>query len=122
MLFRSKSVSAANDLVDETYGWFSGGGEPSTVLELDARVAEMEEELAEAFREELKDYYGYTDQDLEELGTPLLIEPRAFTTIRVFCGAGAGLLLLGVLLLVLRWRKVSASLRRARADYDPDLG
>ena len=63
-----------------------------------------------------------TDQDLEELGTPLLIEPRAFTTIRVFCGAGAGLLLLGVLLLVLRWRKVSASLRRARADYDPDLG
>lgn len=118
----SKSVSAANDLVDETYGWFSGGGEPSTVLELDARVAEMEEELAEAFREELKDYYGYTDQDLEELGTPLLIEPRAFTTIRVFCGAGAGLLLLGVLLLVLRWRKVSASLRRARADYDPDLG
>ena len=117
----SKSISAANDLVDETYGYFNGGAEPSTVLELDARVVEMEEELAEAFREELEEYYGYTDQDLEDLGAPLLIEPRAFPTIRVFCGVGLAFLLIGVALLVRRWRKISAVYRQARAAYDPEL-
>lgn len=116
----SKSIAAANDLVDETYGWLNGGAEPSTELVLDARVTGMDEELTDLFRGELKEYYGYTDQDLEALGAPLLIEPRAFTTIRVFCGVGAGLFLLGAALLVLRWRKVSARVQKARAEYDPE--
>ena len=55
--------------------------------------------------------------------TPMWIAKVGYIVMSlVFCGVGAGLLLLGVLLLVLRWRKVSASLRRARANYDPDLG
>ena len=83
------------------------------MLELDARVAEMEEELAEAFREELKDYYGYTAADIEALGTPLLVEPRAFGTVQAFCGAGAAALVAGLAVLALHWRKVSRQLRQA---------
>ena len=61
----SKSASAADDLVDQTYGYFNGGAEPTAELVLDCRVAEMGEELAEMFRNELRDYYDFTDQDIE---------------------------------------------------------
>lgn len=116
------NIPTAGKLVDETYGYLAGGAEPSTVLELDARVVEMEEELADMFRETLGETYGYTDQEIEDLGAPLLVEPRAFTAVRVICGAGLAFLLLGAVVLVRRWRKVSAAYRQARANYDPELG
>lgn len=104
----STSASAANDLVDQTYGYFNGGAAPTAELILDCRVSEMNEELAGMFRDEMRDYYELTDQEIESLGTLLMVEPRSFTTVRIFSGAGAGFVLLGLLLLVLRWRKVSA--------------
>lgn len=104
----SSSISAANDLVDQTYGAFSGGAAPTAELIMDCRVTEMDEELAEMFRDELRDYYEFTDQDIEDMGALLMVEGRAFTTIRVFCGVGAGFTALGLLLLALRWRKFSA--------------
>ena len=39
---------------------------------MDCRVVEMDEELAGMFRDELRDYYDFTDQD---------IEPRIFFAI-----------------------------------------
>ena len=112
----SSSISVANDLVDQTYGAFSGGAAPTAELIMDCRVTEMDEELAEMFREELRDYYEFTDQEIEDMGPMLLVEGRAFTTIRIFCGAGAGFTVLGLLLLVLRWRKVSAVERQQRQE------
>lgn len=117
----SKDIPTAGKLVDETYGYLNGGADPSTVLEIDGRVVEMEEKLAELFREELKEYYGYTDQELEDLGAPLLVEGRAFTTIRVFCGVGLAFLLIGAVLLVRRWKRISAAIRQSQASYDPEL-
>lgn len=87
---------------------------PASQLTLDARVAAMDEELAEMFRDEMREYYDYTDQELEAMGTILMVEPRDFTAVRIFCGVGAVSLLLGAALLVLRWKKESARLSQAQ--------
>lgn len=114
MSVSSSHFSEADRLVDETYAFLlDGAGYPTAELTADARVVVMEDELAQMFREDLRDYYGYTDEDIQALGTPLLVEPRAFNTIRAFCGVGAAALLVGVVLLIARWRKVSRQLRQA---------
>lgn len=116
----AKNFDAASKLVDQTYSYLlEGGAAPTAELTADARVAAMDKNLVELFRQDLREYYGYTDQDLEALGTPLMVEPRAFDTVRAFCGVGAALLLAGTLTLVLRWRKVS---RRIRAEAQPARG
>lgn len=118
----SQNISAADKLVEQTYDYLVGGSVPTAELTTDARVVPMDKELAELFREELKEYYGYTDQDIEAMGGILMVEPRAFGTIRAFCGVGVAALLTGALMLVLRWRKVDAQLRRAREEAPgPDL-
>lgn len=118
----SKDFSAADKLVDQTYDYLSGGDVPAQELTIDARVVVMDEELAEMFRDEMKEYYGYTDQELDDMGPILMVEPRAFATIRAFCGVGAALLIVGVVVLVLRWRKVSAQERKAKEEAPgPDL-
>ena len=103
----SSSLSVAEDLVDQTWGFLSGGADPTAELVLDCRVVEMDEELAEMFRDELRDYYDFTDQEIEDMGPLLMLEGRAFTTIRVFGGVGLGFVLLGLIVLVRRWTKVS---------------
>ena len=91
-------------------------------LTLDTRVVEMDEELSAMFRDDLKEYYGYTDQELNDLKPFLMVEPRGFTAIRVFCGAGVAAILVGVILLVMRWRKISAQIRQSREEMPgPDL-
>lgn len=114
MSVSSSHFSEADRLVDETYAFLlDGAGYPTAELTADARVVVMEDELAQMFREDLRDYYGYTDEDIQALGTPLLVEPRAFNTIRAFCGVGAAVLLVGVGMLIAHWRKVSRQLRQA---------
>ena len=119
----SQDFGEANKLVEQTYACILENGEaPTAELSLDARVTVMEDDLAAMFREDLRDYYGFTEQDISALGTPLMVEPRAFTTIRIFCAVGAGVCLAGVLMLVMHWRKVSAQIRRAREEMPgPDL-
>lgn len=114
MSVSSSHFSEANRLVDQTYAYLlDGAGYPTAELTADARVVVMEDELAQMFREDLQDYYGYTDEDIQALGTPLLVEPRAFNTIRAFCGVGAAVLLVGVGMLIAHWRKVSRQIRQA---------
>lgn len=118
----SKDFSIADKLVDQTYDFLDTGDMPTAELTIDARVVVMDEELAGMFRSDMKEYYGYTDQELEEMGPILMVEPRAFTTVRIFCGVGAALVLAGVLVLALHWRKVSAQERRAKEEAPgPDL-
>lgn len=99
-------ASEAKLLTDQTYGYLSGGAYPSANLVTDTRIAKMTGELREMFEDELKEYYGFTDSGISQM-TLLMAEPRAFTTIRVFCVVGVGLLLLGILLLIRRFRKFS---------------
>lgn len=118
----SKNFSVADKLVDQTYDYLTDYTMPTAELITDARVVVMDEELAEMFREELKEYYDYTDQELDDMEPILMVEPRDFNTIRIFCGVGTALLLVGVLVLALHWRKVSAQIRKAREEAPgPDL-
>ncbi len=131
----SSNFSPAKNLVDQTYGYFSGGAAPTAELVLDTRVVEMDQELAEMFRQTLREDYGFPDTEIDAMGPPLMAEPRAFGTIRVFCGAGGALFLLGAVLLVRCWRKASAKSPRvqaraasktqepptARPSYDPEI-
>ena len=119
----AKNFDAANKLVKQTYAYLlEGGAAPSAELTADARVAVMDRELAELFRQDLREYYGYTDEDIEALGTPLMVEPRAFDTIRIVCAVGAAALLIGAVVQVRRWRKVSGVIRAAKqAVQGPEL-
>lgn len=60
--------------------------------------------------------------EIEGMGPILMVTPRAYTTIRVFSAVGAAVFLIGVVMLALRWRKVSAQIRKAQeAALGPDL-
>ena len=74
----------------------------------------LAEELAQLFREDLQDYYGYTDSDINAMGDLLVVEGRSFTAVRVICGIGAALFLLGLVISIFRWRKISAEFRPAK--------
>lgn len=129
----SSKFSPASKLVDQTYGYLSGGAAPTAELELDTRVVEMDPELAEMFCQTLREEYGFSDADIDAMGPLLMAEPRAFGTIRVFCGVGGALFLLGAVLLIRCWRKSSARSRQlraareaqaaqtARSSYDPEI-
>lgn len=114
--------------MDQTCGYFSGGA--ASTAELDTRVVEMDQALAEMFRQTLREDYGFSDQDLAAMSPPLMAEPRAFGTIRLFCAAGGLLFLLGAVLLVRCWRRTGAkshrirkerTAREARPSYDPEI-
>ncbi|MCI8401901.1 MAG: hypothetical protein HFI38_07410 [Lachnospiraceae bacterium] len=103
----SSSSSEAKKLADQTYGYLSGGAMPSATLVIDGRISQMEDDLASMFRRELKNTYGLSSQEISDMGPLMMIEPRAFTTIRVFCGAGAILFLTGIFLLTRYWREMN---------------
>lgn len=109
----SQYISQANKLVDQTYDYLMGGGAPTAEVTTDASVKVMDKELTEMFRGMMREY-GYTDQEIGDMGPLLMVTPRAFTTIRIFCAVGGVLFLAGAGVLALRWRKVSAQLRRAQ--------
>ena len=99
-------ASEAKELADQTYGYLAGGAIPSAELVMDTRIVKMTGEIKDMFEEELKDYYGFTDSEISQM-TLLMAEPRSFTAVRIGCGIGAGLLLLGIFLLIRRFRKFS---------------
>ncbi|MDE7170810.1 MAG: hypothetical protein K2O11_02900 [Oscillospiraceae bacterium] len=118
----SKDFSVADKLVDQTYDYLNDYTMPTEELTVDACVVVMEEELAEMFREEMKEYYGYTDQDLDDMGPILMIEPRNFTAVRIVSGVGAALIAAGVIVIILHWRKMSAEIRKEKEEAPgPDL-
>lgn len=101
----SADSSDAKKLVDQTYGYISGGAMPSAKLVMDTRISKMKGELADMFKEELETY-GFTDDEISRM-TLMLAEPRSFTAVRVIFFLGAGMSLLGILLLLRRFRKFS---------------
>ena len=118
----SKDFSVANKLVDQTYDYLNDYTMPTEELTVDARVVVMEEELAEMFREEMKEYYGYTNQDLDDMGPILMIEPLNFTAVRIVSGVGAALIAVGMIVIILHWRKMSAEIRKEKEEAPgPDL-
>lgn len=101
----SSSASEARSLADQTYGYLAGGAKPTAELTTDARAVRMDEELAEMFIRELKNTYGLSDRDIDSMGTLIMIEPRGFSAIRVFCAVGCILTVVGFILFCRKWRR-----------------
>ncbi len=100
----SASAAEARKLVDQSYGYLAGGKEPTAEVTVEARASRMADDLAAMFLDELTSSYGLSDREADALGAPILIEPRSFMTIRIFCAAGAVFTVAGAALLWRRWR------------------
>ncbi len=116
LMVNAADAPQAKSLVDQTYGYFSGGAAPTAELIMEGRVMPMEEELVGMFKKELQEYYGISEQDMAASGTPLIIVPRSFFAVRTIFGIGFALFLLGLFLLVRRFRKFSRMERANRAS------
>ncbi len=107
---RSKDYEDAEKLVEETYDYLLGDGNlPSGLMAYEGIVVKMEKEysgLGSAFKEELS-AYGYLEEEIEEMGEPLLIVRREFSAVRGMFGAGMALLLFVVLWIGVDLRKAN---------------
>ena len=104
-------------LTDETYEiWTSSDPEAKTTTEyfVQGRVEKMEEGVAKLYREYLEEQ-GFTSEQIEALGTPLVIQYTSFGAVAVFFAIGIVLILLAVLIVCLRYRRqgTGSGLRRA---------
>ena len=113
-------VEALDQLSEETFSYLSSGAEPSTEFFTEGRAELLEGNLVSYYEEYLREL-GYTEDEIRELGDPLVIRYVNFTAVRVMTGIGIVLLLLGLWLLCRGYRREvrGSGLRRA-ADL-PDV-
>lgn len=108
---RQADVSALNALSDETFEYLTSGEEPSTEIFMQGSVEVMEEKLAGYFREYLEEM-GYTEEEIEDMGQPLVIQYVSFTAVRVMFALGLVLIFLGFFIIWKRYKRLD----------DPDRG
>lgn len=118
---RQVDVSDLNKLTDETFDYLNGGAEPVTRPFSQGIVEEMEEEIRKYYWEYLEDM-GYTEAEIETLGTPLVIRYTSFGGVRIMFAIG--ILLVGAAFFIL-WRRYKESMDvppLKRAVDLPDIG
>lgn len=69
-------------LTDETYTFLKGGQKPQLKIYIDGEIVPMKKELVPSFHNYLSDA-GYTEEEILQMGTPLLIRPRVFLLNRI---------------------------------------
>ena len=113
-------VEALNQLSDETFSYLSSGTEPSTEFFTEGKAELLEGNLVTYYEEYLTEL-GYTEEEIEAMGAPIVVRYVSFTAVRVMAVIGIVLLLLGLWLLRRGYRREvrGSGLRRA-ADL-PDV-
>ena len=102
---RQVDVADMNKLSDETYDFLLGNGaEPATKIFMQGTVEVMEDELVRYYEEYLMDM-GYTKSEIDDMGDALVIQYRSFTAVRVLFCIGLVIGLLGIFLLVRRYKR-----------------
>ncbi len=104
-------ISAANAnsmarLSNETYDYLRGGEAPTASVPFDGRIKSLEKEepdLVSYYRDALEEF-GYSGSEIDAMGQPMLLIPRAYGTIRAFCAVGAALALLDVFFITRAFR------------------
>ncbi len=102
---RQADVAALNQLSEETFEFISSGTEPSTAIAIEGAVKPMETDIAQYYKDYLAEL-GYTEEEIEAFGEPLVIQIRNFLAVRI-------IMLLGILLLVLAFVILVRSYKRA---------
>lgn len=114
---READVSALNKLSDETYEYLFSGTEPVTEIFMQGTVKVMEDDLVKYYREYLQDM-DYTDEEIDAMGTPLVIQYVSFGAVRVMFLIGVALL---VLTFVILWRRYQKELEGSGLNKVEDL-
>ena len=113
-------ISAANasgmaQLSNETYDYLMGNGSPTASVPFDGRIKSLEKEepdLVSYYRDALEEF-GYSGSDIDAMGQPMLLIPRAYGVIRAFCAVGAALVLLDVFLIARAFRPARTKKQKA---------
>lgn len=101
---KQESVEAMDQLTDETFDYLQDGPEPTTQAFCEGKVIEMDdEELLDYYHEYLLDF-GYTEAEIEAMGTPLLIQCVDFQLVRIMFIGGIVFVLLGIGFIIRRHR------------------
>ena len=114
---RQVDVAAMDQLTDETYEILmssDSGAKATTEIYTQGIVREMDKEIAGLYQRYWEDN-GFTQEDIEALGTPLLIEFLSFNAVRIGFAIGVLMVLIAVFIVFVRYRKAyeGSGLRRA---------
>ena len=110
---REQDVAALDTLSEETFTYLESGAEPSTQIYTEGIVQVMEGDEAGFFTDYLESM-GYTKEEIDAMGEPLLIRYRSFMAIRIMFLIGASLCLLTIVLLCRRYKALCRDLEVAR--------
>lgn len=95
-------------LVDETYAYIDGGAEPTAKVFIQGMVKPMDEELVKYFREYMLNS-DFTEAEIDSMGQPMFIEYTSFGDARIIFVIGVVLILTGIGLIYMKYRKISLS-------------
>ena len=84
-------------LTEETYAFLKGGQKPQMEIFIDGQIIPMKQKLIPYFHRYLSDA-GYSVEEINAMGSPFLIQPRAFIVNRILFAAGIVFLFLSVLI------------------------
>lgn len=105
---RQADVNALNRLSKETFDYLADGPEPKTEIFMQGIVKAMNEEVAEYYYDYMEELLGYSREDLQAHGEPLLVEYVNFRAVQIVFAAGIVMLFLAVWLLIRRYRRDAA--------------
>lgn len=95
---RQSDVEALDGLSEETFDYMMSGTEPSTEIFIEGKAEYLEGKLAGYYKEYLADL-GYTEDEAEQMGEPLVVRYVNFMAVRIGFVLGLVLVLLGIFLL-----------------------
>lgn len=110
---REVDVSDLNALSEETFAYLESETEPTTKIHMEGIVQVMESDLAGYFTGYLEDM-GYTEEEIDAMGEPLVIRYNNFLAVRAMFVIGAVLCLLTVFILCRRYRALCRDLEIAK--------
>lgn len=117
---READTAALNKLSDESFELLNGGPEPATEIFMQGAVHTMEPQLAGYYKEYLRDF-GYTEEEIDAMGEPLVIEYTSFRAAQIMFGVGILLILLAVWILVRRYKWDAEGSNLPKAEDLPDV-
>ncbi len=103
-------------LYNEVYEYYmNGGAEPTTKIALQGELCVMEDDLKGLFDDCLEDM-GYTQENIDALGEVYYVDYTDFGNMRVMFIAGVVIFALGIVVFILRFRKIGRLMQASSHD------
>lgn len=102
----SSQVSKLDKLIDETWDYLMYGTEPTTVIKVEGRVEKMESDVLRYYNKYMLNN-GYTQEELDIMGEPLLIKYGNFAFMRILTLGGIVAFLVAIFLVRREYKRLS---------------